>query len=140
MYREANGLFEQVRYLMLIRAAINIVLSVVLGKIWGTFGILLATAISLIATNFWYEPGILFKKVFEVSVFDYWTKQIKYFLATVVGLIIAYYSIRHIPDGMVTLLIKAIIIVISVSLPFLAVSCKSTEFKTAASFLKIRKK
>lgn len=32
MYREANGLFDQVKYLMLIRAAINIVLSVALGK------------------------------------------------------------------------------------------------------------
>lgn len=140
MYREANGLFEQVRYLMLIRAVINIILSVILGNICGTFGILLATAISLIATSFWYEPGILFKNIFETSVFKYWVKQAKYFLATVVGLIIAYYSIRNIPDGIVMLLIKAFVIVVSVSLPFLAVSCKSTEFKKATSFLKIRKK
>lgn len=140
MYREANGLFEQVRYLMLIRAAINIVLSVILGKICGTFGILLATAISLIVTSFWYEPGILFKNIFEMPVINYWTKQVKYFLATLVGLIVAYYSISNIPDGIITLLIKAIVIAVSVSLPFLAVSYKSVEFKTIIDFLEIRRK
>ena len=140
MYREANGLFDQVKYLMLIRAAINIVLSVALGKICGTFGILLATAISLIATNFWYEPNILFKEIFEAPVLNYWTGQIKYFSATVLGLIIAYYSVRNIPNGIIMLLIKAVIIAVSVSLPFFAVSCKSTEFKTATDFLKTRRK
>lgn len=140
MYREANGLFDQVKYLMLIRAAINIVLSVALGKICGTFGILLATAISLIATNFWYEPNILFKEIFGAPVLNYWTGQIKYFSATVLGLIIAYYSVRNISNGIIMLLIKAVIIAVSVSLPFFAVSCKSTEFKTATDFLKTRRK
>ena len=71
---------------------------------------------------------------------NYWTGQIKYFSATVLGLIIAYYSVRNIPNGIIILLIKAVIIAVSVSLPFFAVSYKSTEFKTATDFLKTRRK
>lgn len=140
MYREANGLFEQVRYLMLIRALINIVLSVILGKICGTFGILLATAISLIATSFWYEPGILFKNIFEMPVLKYWSKQIKYFAATLLGMAVSCFVIHFMPGGIIMLAVKAVVIAVSVSLSFLAVSYKSMEFKTATDFLKIRRK
>lgn len=140
MYREANGLFGEVRYLMLIRAAINIVLSIILGKFYGTFGILLATAISLIATSFWYEPFVLYKNVFEMPVFDYWKKQAKYFVATLSGLTIGFFAVRHIPCGIMQLFLKIVIVVVSVSLPFLVVSYKTAECKTAINFLKIRRR
>lgn len=140
MYREANGLFVQVRFLMLIRAAINIVLSVALGKLWGTFGILLATAISLIATNFWYEPSVLFKNVFDVPVFHYWKKLFKYSIAAISGLVIGFFGVSLIPGGIIPLLIKTVIVILSVSIPFFVVSYKSDEFKAAFSFLKIGRK
>lgn len=139
MYREANGLFEQVRYLMIIRALINIVLSIILGRYYGVFGILLATAISLIATNFWYEPNILFKNVFQISVLNYWKKQIKCFMATLFSLCIGYLAIKHIHGGIVMLLIEIIVIIITVILPFGAVYCKSSEFKIIIDFFKNRR-
>lgn len=135
MYREANGLFEQVRYLMLIRATINIVLSVVMGKVCGTFGILFATSISIMATNLWFEPNILFKKVFELPIADYWKKQMKYAGTTVFGFAIAYLAVHDMHGGVIMLVQKALIVVVSVSLPFLIVSHKSKEFKTAIGLL-----
>ena len=68
MFTEANGYFQKTKYILLIRAAINLVLSIILGKVQGVFGIFLATTISFCLTSLWYEPYILFKYVFKESV------------------------------------------------------------------------
>ena len=81
--REANGLFEKVKYLMIIQAIVNLTLSIMLGIFYGTFGILLATSISMILTSFWVEPQILFKTVFKMSSRYYWQRQAVYFLVTI---------------------------------------------------------
>ena len=139
MYREANGLFEKVRYLMIIRAAINLILSIVLGKLLGTFGILLATVISLIVTSFWYEPPILFKNVFGVSVFKYWQKQIKYFAVTAISFTICAFIIRFIPEGIPFLMLKCMTVIAVTAILFLAVSFKGKELKHISDFLKRKK-
>ncbi len=138
MYREANGLFEQVRYLMLIRAGINIVLSVALGKFVGTFGILAATAISLLLTSFWYEPAILFKHVFKVSSFQYWRRQMKYFLTTFTGFGISYLCIRNISFGIVSTCIKIALVIVIVSVLFFISSRKDKECNIILNRLKNR--
>lgn len=46
-------------------AVLNIIFSIILGKVWGVFGILLATSISRIIISIWYEPKILFGNVFK---------------------------------------------------------------------------
>ena len=140
MYREANGLFKEVRYLMLVRAAINIVLSVALGVSLGVFGILLATAISLIVTSFWYEPSVLFSRVFNVPVSEYWIKQAKYFGAACVGLFLSYFAVLPMANGILWLVLKAVIVVMIVSALFAIAACQSVEFKTAMRILKIRRK
>ena len=60
-YRGTLGLFRYGRYLLLVTAALNLFLSVVLGQRLGVFGILLATFISRILTNIWYDPFAVFK-------------------------------------------------------------------------------
>lgn len=66
-YRETTGLFKQTKYVFLITAILNIILSILLGNQSGIFGILIATSISRLVTNFWYEPYILFKTYFKTS-------------------------------------------------------------------------
>ena len=72
MFRESTGLFNQVKYSMTFAAIINIGLSVVLGKLIGLGGIVGATALSKLMTNFWYEPRVLFREVFHTSTRKYW--------------------------------------------------------------------
>lgn len=125
---------------MLVRAAINIVLSVALGVSLGVFGILLATAISLIVTSFWYEPSVLFSRVFNVPVSEYWIKQAKYFGAACVGLFLSYFAVLPMANGILWLVLKAVIVVMIVSALFAIAACQSVEFKTAMRILKIRRK
>ena len=142
MYREANGLFEQVRYLMLARATVNIILSVLLGMIWGTFGILLATAISLAVTNFWYEPRILFKKVFDLSVREYWRTQGRYFLMTLLAMAVCYGAIGVLPRAatLPLILIKTLLIILlTTGIFFVFVHRKPEYGEIKALYARLRK-
>ena len=70
-FRQALGMFRQTKYVYLITSALNLVLSVILGKFFGLNGILMATGIARILTNVWYEPYVLMKKYFEKSYLRY---------------------------------------------------------------------
>lgn len=61
-FRAATGMFKQTRYVYLLTAVINVVLSVALGSVFGLTGILVATAIARLVTNTWYEPFVLFSR------------------------------------------------------------------------------
>lgn len=136
MYRESNGLFNQVKYLMLIRATINIFLSIILGIYIGTTGILLATAISLILSSFWYEPRILFKSVFHKSTSYYWKKQIKYFILTLLSYFICKNIINLIGSTLLEIIVKCIIVIIIVSMIFILFNLNTTECRTLIKMLK----
>ena len=136
MYRESNGLFNQVKYLMLIRATINIFLSIILGIYIGTTGILLATAISLILSSFWYEPRILFKSVFHKSTSYYWKKQIKYFILTLLSYFICKNIIGLIGSTLLEIIVKCIIVIIIVGMIFVLSNLNTTECRTLINMLK----
>ena len=53
MYSDAAGLWWENRYRAIIESVVNIVLNYFLGKIWGVYGIILATLISLFVINYW---------------------------------------------------------------------------------------
>lgn len=66
-YREATGMYQKTKWVMFLAAICNIVLSLILGFLWGVIGIIFASAISRIITYVWYEPKLLFKDYFERS-------------------------------------------------------------------------
>ncbi len=134
MLREANGLFGEVRFLILIRAVLNIVFSIILGLRTGVEGILIATAISLLMTNFWFEPRLLSRKLFDCSSWGYWAKQMKYALITAICFLISSYTIRLVGDDLVGMVVKAILIVGITSLLFLIMNIKSNEFKKIKTY------
>lgn len=75
-YREATGLYRKTKWIMMICAVENIVLSIVLGIKIGLIGIILASAISRITTYVWYEPMVLFKEYFGISTRKYYIKML----------------------------------------------------------------
>lgn len=77
-YRGTLGLFRYGRYLLLVTAALNLILSVVLGQQLGVFGILLATFISRIMTNIWYDPFAVFKYGLHLNPIKYLYIYFKY--------------------------------------------------------------
>lgn len=117
--REANGLFERVKYLMIVRALLNLVLSILLGRIYGTFGILFATGLSIILSSFWVEPRILFEHVFSDSPRGYWMKQAKYLSMTIVTFCFFVFMNSYFKNGIVAFALEVITIISGTLLVFM---------------------
>lgn len=77
VFRSTLGLFKQGKFRPIIVAALNILLSILLGKAWGVFGVLIATFLSRAAINMWYDPIILHKFGFGVSCKPFFIRYIK---------------------------------------------------------------
>ena len=109
MFRETMGLFRQVRYLMLITAALNLVLSVLLGKLWGVPGILIATVLSKLISQYWYEPMLLFRSKFKKNVKPYFISQLKQVIAVLVAAGVSYFICQFVWDNIIGMVIRAVI-------------------------------
>lgn len=81
-YREATGMYLKTKYVMVATAVVNLVVSIVLGRILGLAGILFATSIARISTYFWYEPRLLFKQFLGEKVWNYYKGILKNIVVT----------------------------------------------------------
>lgn len=111
VYREATGLYQQTKYVMVLTAIINLVLSIVMGKAMGLAGILFASAIARLTTYFWFEPVLLFKEYFGISSWVYFRGIIKSLIFTL-GLMLAEFlsANQYYPTNWLQFLIKVVII------------------------------
>lgn len=140
MFREANGLFREVRYLLLTTAGCNIVLSIILGKLMGISGILFATSISRFITQVWYEPSLLFRRVFGCSAKCYWGQQLRYSLTVVVSLFLSYCLTMTLPSDFVGFLLKAMSVAAITSILFILTNIKTEEFSELAMMINKKNK
>lgn len=76
MYRDAIGLFNKTKYVYLCTSLLNLVFSLVLGRLFGLAGILSGTIIARLLTNFVYEPYVLFNNHFKCSCKKYFVRQV----------------------------------------------------------------
>jgi len=110
VFKDTFGLFRYGQYMTFVTAILNLVLSVLLGKYYGLFGILAATAISRLITNVWYDPYALFKHGFKKSIYPYY---VEYVLYTILAIGVFY--ITHIlcdfvnGENMIAVLLKLMI-------------------------------
>ncbi|WP_293736477.1 lipopolysaccharide biosynthesis protein [uncultured Phascolarctobacterium sp.] len=135
MFREANGCYDKVKYVLLFRALLNLFLSILLGNIYGIFGILLATALSLIFTNFWIEPMILMKYVLYSKVRHYWCKQFYYSLITFMCFFILNLLIKSSDITIINFIAKSVTIVGFVCTAFTIFTFKTDECKKSLVYI-----
>lgn len=129
-FNNAMGLFRQGRYLLLLTAAFNLIFSIILGRVWGLFGILIATAISRLLTNTWYDSYKLFRHGFHMSVLPYYIKRIKYFcLITGTGYICYLISGIYHSSAVVDTVYKFVICTIIPNAVFFLIFFRTDEFK-----------
>lgn len=130
MFRDTTGLFKKTKYLSIITAILNIILSIILGLKFGLVGIISATAISRLLTNFWYEPYIIFKDYFNEKSFKYFKGKLFNILIIIFTTVIVYMLTRSIKvTGWIMLFVKAVIVVIVISIIFVLIYFKTSYFK-----------
>ncbi|SCH62539.1 MULTISPECIES: lipopolysaccharide biosynthesis protein [unclassified Romboutsia] len=129
-YKNTLGIFQKGRYLLLLTAAINLILSVILGKTIGLFGILLSTAIARICTNTWYDPYIVYRIGFKKGCKRYFFKYIKYIVVLIIAGLPTYLLCNLINfTPFITLLLKLIICLIVPNIIIMAFFIKTKEMK-----------
>lgn len=74
VFRDSMGLFRYDRYKSLAEAAINLVVSLILGHFYGTIGVFLGTMISTVTTSLWVEPYVLYKYRLQTSSAPYFVR------------------------------------------------------------------
>ena len=105
VYYDAAGLWWYGKFRAFSEALLNIVLNIILGKIWGITGIICATLISLVLVNYIYGSHLLFKYYFtQYKASEYYKANGYYMLITLIGTTFTYFICSKFPwgDSMIT--------------------------------------
>ncbi len=135
-YKDTLGLFHYGRYIQLITGMLNIVLSIVLGKIWGVFGIFAATVISRMCTHLWYTPYAVFRYGFKKRVGSYWRRYAFYLLLLCFAGAICRFLFGIIPaEGIGWVLLKIIVCSLTANAVFILGLHRTDEFAKLKTFV-----
>lgn len=130
IYKDACGLFWKGKLRPVFSAITNIVLSLVLVKYMGIFGVILASIISRFITTWWFDPYLVYKNIFNKSPMSYYLKYFEYLLVVVLTAFFTKYILGFIVlNQMYTLLLKGVLCVIISCVIFCVLYSKTTEFK-----------
>lgn len=88
IFREAAGMFNKIKNAMFLAAFLNILVSVIAGNYIGIYGILIGTIVASLTTYYWYEPMILIKDNFNMSVKPFLKLQMENVLYTSISIIL----------------------------------------------------
>ena len=131
IFKETMGLFSKGKYVAVATGIINVILSVVLGKQYGVFGVLLATFVSRMITTRWYLPFVTFKYGFKASGKQYYLDDVKYWIEGIAIFFITYYLCRLLPyNGIGLLFLKAVICLIVPNVIIIGVHWRDPYFIT----------
>lgn len=131
IYRETSGIFTKTKYITLVTAIINLLSSIVLGKLFGFVGILSATVISRMLYAWWKEPIIIYNNIFGISSKMYFVGYINNLLELsiiyiFIKFIFSYFTFSSI---LVKIVVKVIIILIIMIIYYYIKYRKSDAFK-----------
>lgn len=149
-FRNSNGLFVQGRYRPIFMAVINVGLSILLAVLWGEngqnaergiFAVKLATIIAQVATMQWYDPYLIYSRVFKKKVSTYFCTA-----ALQVGLVIGCGAVTYLAGYLVdtvswmnpylSFVIKCALCVVIPNAVIVAVFFRTDEFKGFIQIIK----
>lgn len=128
--KNAAGLYYPDRFVPLIEAALNIILSIILAYKIGLLGVLIGTLVSFLLMSFWTKPYFVFRDVFCVKFSEYaiWEGK-KIFLSFVIGSVLYILQLKiQISNMYVDLLLKALFTGIMSNVLLCVVFFKADEF------------
>ena len=130
VFRNTTGLFRKTKFIIIITAVLNIIFSILMGFAWGIAGIVFATSISRILTNFWYEPYVLHRHIFQTKFKVYLIKTAKYIVAAGVAGCATYLLAGLMPyTGFISIVYKVLICLGVPNVILLISFYRSKEFK-----------
>lgn len=132
MYSSANGLWWDQRYRAIGETLLNIILNIILGKLFGVHGIILATMISLFLCNYIWSVSITFNIYFSRTKKRlYYIYQTKQTIAMIIAAVLTYLICILLPftHTLQQLVARAVICIIVPNVIFLVIFRKSNQFQ-----------
>lgn len=138
--KEATGNYVKDRYLTLIQAFINVILSIIFGKIFGLIGVIVSTSISYILLPVWNRPYIAYKYIFNKKPFSYFFKELLYLSVIILIYFVSNYICGYIviSNNIILFIVKIIIITLLYTIIFNIIFIRSIEFKYLFNSVKNR--
>ena len=127
----AAGLYKPDRYVTIIAAVVNFIISMILAKPLGISGVLIGTLVSTLLFSFWIKPVIVYKHIFKKNVFEYFKRmsfQISITLIMGVMCLFIGESIFY-EYTIINLLLKLILCIVIPNIVFILIYFKTNEFK-----------
>lgn len=120
--KSAAGVYTEDRYIPLLQALTNIVVSIILAKYIGVLGVLLGTLVSSLIPAI-DRPYIVYKYVFNKKVTEYYTKYLKNIIIVVFTTIVIYFvtsnlNIKNLYIQLIVICIIATIIYVIIIIVF----------------------
>ena len=144
MYNNASGIWWEHRWRAIIETICNLMLNIVLGKLFGVYGIISATVISLLTCNYLWGTRITFKLYFKEKKFlkEYYLYQARYTLITIAVCTVTYFvcCMFSISNLLITLIIRATICLVLPNFIYYIIYRKSNLFAYAVSVIKLSNK
>ena len=129
LYFTGSGLWWKAKKSFIFEALANLLLNIVLGKIFGITGVIVATIITIFIFNYIVRTNILFKNYFKFSPAFFYKKTFYYgcviFILCLISLLINKFISVNGYIGLIVYLLLSIIISLLFVIPFI----KSKEFK-----------
>ena len=136
-FRTTLGYFVQSRYVPILAAIANIVLSVLLCRWIGLAGIFMATSIARVFCMGIVDPLLIYKSTFHKSPFIYWAKYVGYLaLFIVIGLICDFVVKCITISGWLGVMVQIFAVTIVFNTIMVLIFCRTNVFKGLLEYLR----
>lgn len=137
LYLTGAGLWDEMKWSYILSAIFNLLMNVVLGKLFGVSGIILASFLSMLIFGTFWQCKIVFDNYFKYSCKKYIVIQFAYFLVAIIVCAVSYYVCSYIYlDGIVEIIVKGITCTIVSFVIMFVLYFKNNNFKKSATILK----
>ena len=138
LFKEAAGICKEDKFMYIIMAFINLVLSVVLCKLIGMSGVILGTAISYLFLMYYSYPKYVYKALFNKNYKDYLVENLRYLLHILVSFVCSYSICKMIliKNNIIQLMVCVSIAIAIPTILFIVIFRKQEEFKYFVVYIK----
>lgn len=138
VYKDATGIYWEDRARPIVESVANLIMNVAFVKMWGVYGVVISTIVSILFINIPWSTHILFKTYFKISEKEYYLKLGKcFFQMCITGAITLFITNRiYFYSDIFSFVIKGLVCALLTLIILLIFNFKDKEFRQFAMLLK----
>ena len=132
-YIYGKGLWWEMKWSYLLESIGNLALNIVLGKLFGITGVLIATILTIFFCNYLMCNDVLFKNYFKhENIWEFYKQQFYYLLAAAVAIAVTYLLCRNIES----IVLRGVICVFLPNVIFFVMYRPCSRWKSSMTYVK----